>query len=327
MLISFTFRFIAQIFCALCFFIAHFAAHGQSDEFAKKPILVISGPGPDTAIRILAGELTPVWNQQIVAQTIAAASGKIASETVLRSKPDGNTLLSATSSLELAHHLGVNTVDVVNQLTPVAMISELPFILVVPSSKKWHSMQELVAFAKSNPGVLNYASGGNGTLPHLAGELLKQKAKIDITHIPFKAADQAATALLGGEVDMMFTSYPVVRGLVESGQLRVLAISSSKRSALLNQIPTLIELGFDNFNFLSWTCLFAPEGMPVERLNKIRKDINFALSKSSIKQQFLNLGFEPTPSELTDSQELTRYLKLDAIRLSEMLRQSGTKID
>jgi len=302
-------------------------AHAQTEEFPKKPVLVISGPGPDTAVRLLANELTSIWNQQIVAQTIAGASGKIASETVLKSKPDGYTLLSATSSLELAYFLGVNTVDVVNALTPVAMINELPFILVVPSSKNIHSIQELISYAKNNPGKLNYASGGNGTLPHLAAEMLKQKARIEITHIPFKAADQAAIALLGGEVDMMFTSYPVVRGLIESGQLRILAITSATRSLLLSKVPTLNELGFDNFNFLSWTCLFAPDGLGLDRIGKIRKDVSLALTNPVLKQQFLNLGFEPTPNELIDPRELTRFLKSDAMKLSEMLKQSGAKLD
>ncbi len=304
-----------------------FIAHAQTEEFPKKPVLFISGPGPDTAVRLLATELTPLWNQQIVAQTIASASGKIASETVIKSKPDGYTLLSATSSLELAHFLGVNPINIVNDLTPLAMINELPFILVIPSSKNIRTLQELITFAKNNPGKLNYASGGNGTLPHLAGEMLKQKARIEITHIPFKAADQAAVALLGGEIDMMFTSYPVVRGLVESGQLRILGITSSTRSALLSQVPTLNELGFDNFNFMSWTCIFAPEGLPADRLNKIRKDINTALTSPNLKQQFLNLGFEVTPSLLLEQRELAKYLKADATRLSELLKQSGAKID
>jgi tripartite-type tricarboxylate transporter receptor subunit TctC len=304
-----------------------FIAHAENDEFPQKPVLFISGPGPDTVVRLLATELTPLWNQQILAQTIASASGKIASETVLKSKPDGYTLLSATSSLELAHFLGVNTTDIVNELTPVAMINELPFILVTPSAKNIRTLQELITIAKNNPGKLNYASGGNGTLPHLAGEMLKQKAKIEITHIPFKAADQAVVALLGGEIDLMFTSYPVVRGLVEAGKLRILGITSSRRSAILSQVPTLNELGLDNFNFMSWTCIFAPEGLPPDRANKIRKDINIALTNPNLKQQFFNLGFEVTPNELIDQRELIKYLKADASRLSELLKQSGAKID
>lgn len=324
---SMNFKTLRKLFNTACLISILCMALARAQEFPTRPILIISGPGPDTAVRLLASELTPIWNQQIVPQTIAGASGKIASEAALKSKPDGYTLLSATSSLELAYLLGVNTIDVVNAMTPIAMINELPFILVVPNSKNIRTLQDLVAFAKSHPGKLNYASGGNGTLSHLAAELLRQKANIDITHIPFKAADQAALALLGGEVDMMFTSYPVVRGLVDSGQLRILAISSSKRSPALSQTPTLNELGYDHFNFMSWTCLFAPNGLPLERINKIRKDVNTALSNPNLKQQFLSMGFEPTPMELSDVKELSNYLKADAAKMSDLIKQSGAKLD
>jgi len=297
-----------------------------AQSYPNKPIRLISGPGPDIAARLLANQLSPKWGQQIIPETLAAASGKIAAETVLKSKPDGYTLLNATSSFQISHALGINGVDVVNELTPIIMTNVLPFILVVPAQAPFKSIAELVAKAKSSTQHLNYASGGNGTLPHLAAETFKSLSKLELVHVPFKSADQAALSVASGQVEMMFTSYPVVKGLVESGKLKILATTSSKRLDVLPDVPSMVELGFTEFNFISWTCLFAPVGTPQAVIAKIQSDASVALNSEELRRQYRQLGFE-LPSDEHMDEKLLSFLKKDSQKLNALLKSSQVKID
>jgi len=297
-----------------------------AQTYPNKPVRLISGPGPDIAARLLANQLSPKWGQQVIPETLAAASGKIAAETVLRAKADGYTILNATSSFQISHALGINSVDVVNELKPVALINVLPFILVIPTHAPFKNVSELIAKAKLSPQSLNYASGGNGTLPHLAAEAFKASTKAEIVHVPFKTADQAALAVASGQVEMMFTSYPVVKGLVESGKLKVLATTASKRLYVLPDIPTMIELGFGDFSFTSWTCLFTPIGTPGFVISKIQSDVRLALNSEEIKIQYRQLGFE-LPGEEQSDDKLSAFLIKDSQKLNALLKSNPIKID
>ncbi len=304
--------------------LAAFQAHAQ--PYPSKPIRLISGPGPDISARIIANQLSPRWGQQIIAETLPAASGKVAAETVLKAKSDGYTLLNATSSFQISHALGINTIDVVEDLTPVVMTNVLPFILVISSQAPFKTIAELIANAKSSPHRLNYASGGNGTLPHLAAETFKSVSKIELVHVPFKTADQAALSVASGQVEMMFTSYPVVKGLVESGKLRILATTGAKRLEALPDVPSMMELGFSDFNFVSWTCLFAPIGTSPLIVSKIQADVKDALKTEELKRQYRQLGFE-FPSEEHLDEKLGPFLKRDSIKLNNLLKSSQIRID
>jgi tripartite-type tricarboxylate transporter receptor subunit TctC len=297
-----------------------------AQPYPNKPVRLISGPGPDIAARLMANQLSPKWGQQIIPETLAAASGKVAAETVLKAKADGYTLLNATSSFQISHALGIHGVDVVSELTPVIMTNVLPFILVVPAQAPFKNVAELIAKAKSSPQSLNYASGGNGTLPHLAAETFKSLAKVDLIHVPFKTADQAALSVASGQVEMMFTSYPVVKGLVESGKLKILATTAAKRLEVLPDVPAMVELGFTEFSFISWTCIFAPIGTPPAVLSKIQADVRLALNSEELKKQYRQLGFE-LPSEEHMDEKLLSFLKKDSQKLNAILKSSQVKID
>lgn len=298
----------------------------SAQTYPSKPVRLISGPGPDIAARLLANQLSPKWGQQIIPETLAAASGKIAAETVLKAKADGYTILNATSSFQISYALGINSVDVVTELKPVSLINLLPFILVIPTHASFKNVSELIAKAKLSPQSLNYASGGNGTLPHLAAEAFKALTKAEIVHVPFKTADQAALAVASGQVEMMFTSYPVVKGLVESGKLKVLATTASKRLFILPEIPTMIELGFNDFSFTSWTCLFTPMDTPGFIISKIQSDVRLALNSEELKGQYRHLGFE-LPSEDHSDDKLLSFLNKDSQKLSALLKANRIKID
>ena len=302
------------------------ALQANAQPYPSKPVRLISGPGPDIAARIVANQLSPRWGQQIIAETLAAASGKVAAEAVQKAKADGYTLLNATSSFQISRALGINSIDVVEDLTPIVMTNVLPFILVTSSQAPFKTIAELVANAKSAPLRLNYASGGNGTLPHLAAETFKAMSKTELVHVPFKTADQAALSVASGQVEIMFTSYPVVKGLVESGKLRILATTGAKRMDALPDVPSMMELGFSDFNFVSWTCLFAPIGTSPLIVSKIQADVKEALKTEELKRQYKQLGFE-FPCEEHLYEKLGPFLKRDSIKLNTLLKSSQIRID
>ena len=297
-----------------------------AQAFPTKPVRLVSGPGPEAAARILAAALSEAWGQQVITETLPAASGKVAAETVARSAPDGYTLLNATSSFQIARALGVNPVNVATDLAPVALTNLLPFVLVVPAASEPRSVAELIARARSAPGKMNYASGGNGTLPHLAAELFKRLSGADIVHVPYKSADQASLALLASQVDMMFTSYPVVGGQVRAGKLRLLASTPARRPSGLPDAPTIAESGLAGFDLSSWTGVFAPLATPPAQVARLREDVSRALRSPNLRQQYGALGFESVPEELAGAR-LAQYLADDTAAWTRLVKDSGAKID
>lgn len=303
-----------------------------AQAFPVKPVRIVSGPGPDAAARMLAAALGTAWGQQVVTEVLPAASGKLAAETVAKSNADGYTLLNATSSFQIARALGVNSIDVATDLVPVALTNVLPFLLVVPAMPVVNgdtgvqTVAELVARARAAPGKLNYASGGNGTLPHLAAELFRRLTQADIVHVPYKGAEQAVLALMSGQVDMMFTSYPVVRGQVAAGKLRILATTAARRAEALPEVPTLAEVGFSEYELVSWTGLFAPAGTPPAVVAKLRADVAQAVRSDTLRQQYRALGFEMPPDELS-GERLAAFLRTDAARWTRLVKESGARVD
>ncbi len=300
-----------------------------AQSFPAKPVRIISGPGPDAAARMLAASLGAAWGQQVITEVLPAASGKVAAETVAKSSADGYTVLNATSSFQIARALGVNSIDVATDMVPVALTNVLPFLLVVPvvnGDKGVQSVADLVTRARAAPGKLNYASGGNGTLPHLAAELFRRLTQADIVHVPYKGAEQAVLALVSGQVDMMFTSYPVVRGQVAAGKLRILATTAARRAEALPEVPTLAEAGFSEYDLVSWTGLFVPAGTPPAVVAKLRADAAQAVRSDTLRQQYRSLGFEMPPDDLT-GERLTAFLRTDSARWTRLVKESGARVD
>jgi tripartite-type tricarboxylate transporter receptor subunit TctC len=207
--------------------------------------------------------------------------------------------------------------DFQKDLTPVSLLATLPFILVANSNSPIKSVKDLITNAKSQPGKLNYASSGNGTPAHLAGEMLKQMTGIDIAHIPYKSAAAGVTDVLGGQVNVMFVPAPSALPFIRSNQLRALAVSSPKRYSLLPEVPTVAEEGYPNFAIVGWNGINAPAKTPPNVIEKLNKEFVKIMRQKDVQEKAIAAGFEPIGSSV---EEFTQFLKRDISRSLEVIK-------
>ena len=260
-----------QGLAALCLLLPLAAA---AQPFPSKPIrLIVAYPagGPnDLSARTFGQKVADLLGQPVIVENRAGAAGNIGSQFVARSPADGYTLLNGASALTIAPALSRNLgYDVAKDFAPVGLTAISSFVLTVHPSVPVTSIRELLALARKRPGGLNYASSGVGAPPHLAGELLKTMAGVDILHVPYKGVGQSIGDLVGGQVDMMFTSPPNAVPHVKQGRLRALAVSTARRSALLPEVPTIAESGLKGFDIGTWFGWLAPAGTPPEIVNRL----------------------------------------------------------
>jgi tripartite-type tricarboxylate transporter receptor subunit TctC len=283
------------------------AAHAQA--YPERPIkMIVPTPpgGPiDTMARVVANGLGPVLGQSIVIDNRGGAGNTIGSAEAARATPDGYTLLfSSASGLVISPLLYAHPgYDPVKSFEPVAATTDIPLVLVVNPAVPAKSVQELVADAKAHPGQLNFASGGSGTLPHLAGELLKQMAGIDIVHVPYKGGGPGLTDTVGGQTQIMFDVPATVMPFAKAGKLRVLAVASATRDPFLPDVPTMAESGFPGFQATSWTALLAPAGTPRPVTAKLNAAVDRALNSNDVRSTLAKLGANPIggpPGTLTE---------------------------
>ena len=279
-----------------------------AQTFPNKPIRVVipyqAGGGTDNLVRVIAPEVSSTIGQQIVVDNRPGAASAIGTEIVANAAPDGYTLLATDSAVLINPGLIKNLpFDTVKSLTGVTMMATAPVLLVVHPSVKANTLQELIALAKAKPGALNYASGGNGTAPHLAGELMKLVAGVYIVHVPYKGTGPATTALLSGDVQMQFTGISSAKPLVESGKLRAIALTGGKRNSAMPDVPSFEEAGLKGVEANSWWGLYAPSATPPAVLKTINEHFARALRKPELAERLAGLGFEivaNAPEEHTD---------------------------
>ena len=273
-------------------------AQAQSN-YPDRPVRVEVGfaaGGPlDVVARLLADKLSQIWGKPVVVENISGAGGNIAADRVAKATPDGYTLLLATNV-----NIAVNPkvyknmpFDPLKDLVPVTQVAYSPNILVVPNDLPVKSVQELVAYAKANPGKVTYASAGVGTTQHLAGELFKVAAKIDIQHVPYRGAAPAVTDLLGGRVSMFFGPPSSLLPLVKDGKVRALAVTSAKRFPAVPDLPTMIEAGYPDFVSILSQGWMVPAGTPKDIVEKIYKDTAKALDAPEVRERLQKIGNEP----------------------------------
>ena len=231
--------------------------------------------------------------------------GNIGGQIVSRAKPDGYTLLLAYSGYQVGNpHLFKKAGwDPIKDFVPVAMLTRAPQVLTARANLPANNLRELIAYAKANPGKLNYASSGNGSIQHIAGELFKQMTGTFITHIPYKGAGPAVTDLLGGQVDLFFTTPASVVSQIKADKLKGLAVTSQSRLASLPQVPTATEAGLKNYNLDSWFALYAPAGTPAEVVQQLNKEINKILATAEVRKKAEDAGTTVdtmTPAQLGD---------------------------
>ena len=268
-----------------------------AQNYPDKPIKIIVGPGPDLLARIAGEKILEDWGQSVIVDPRPAAGGIVAGDSVAKSAPDGYTLLLSTGSYT------INSV-----LQP-----KMPY----DSSSPIKSVKELVSNAKAQPGKLNYASSGNGTPAHLAGEMLKQMSGADITHIPYKSAAAGVTDVLGGQVNFMFVPAPSALPFIHSNQLRALAVSSPKRYSQLPDVPTVAEEGYPNFSIVGWNGINVPAKTPASVIDKLNKEFVKIMRQKDTQEKAIAAGFEPIGSSV---EEFTQFLKRDISRSSEVIK-------
>ena len=306
--------------------VALLAAGGTSaQEFPSKAIRIIVGPGPDIVARIFGQKLTDAWGQQMLIDTRPGGGGTIAAETVAKAPPDGYTLLLASASYTINAVLQPGSYDLFRDFSAVSFAASSPFLFIVHPSVPARSVNELIALAKSKPGQLNYASSGNGTPPHLAGEMFKSMAHVNIVHVPYKNASPAMIDTISGQVQAMFVILPLGLPHVQAAKVRALAVTGAKRSALAPQLPTVAESGIPAFEVIGWNGFLAPAATPRPVVTKLNGELSRALKQTDVPQRLANVGYEP--AAVNSPEEFTAYMKAEVAKWAKVVKEAGVKLD
>jgi tripartite-type tricarboxylate transporter receptor subunit TctC len=311
--------------------LAPYAAAADSPNYPSKPIRVITnappGSSPDVIARIIGERLAPVLGQPIVVDNRPGASGTIALAAVARAQPDGYTLGTMTFPHAVAPALLAAQLpyDTARDLAPVRQTTRASIFLIVRTESPLRSVSELVAAAKSQPGRLTYASPEKGTPPHLAAEVFKQRAGIDIYHVPYKGAPAALAALLGEQIDLLSASASTVLAPIRSGRLRVLATSGPSRFAALPEVPTLRELGFTDFDVRDWQGLVAPSRTPRPVIERLAAEVAKVLEQPDIQQRIAGMGMEPVVDSSPEA--FGALIQSEIARWAKVVREAGIRVD
>ena len=296
-----------------------------AQDFPTKPIRVVVGPGPDIVARIMGQKFTEAWGQQVVIDPRPAAGGAVAAEAVAKAAPDGYTLLLSSASYPINAALQLGTTDVIRDFSAVALAASAPFILMVHPSLPVRSLPELIALAKKRPGQINYASSGNGTPPHLAAEMFKVAAAINIVHVPYKGAGQAMIDLVGGQVQMAFAIVSAALPQVQAGKVRALGITSLQTSPLAPDLPTLNALGVAGFDVRGWNGFVAPAGTPRAIVAKLNAEAMRALKQPEVVQRLKVAGYEAAAEN--SPEQFADFIKAELAKWTKVVRESGAKVD
>lgn len=302
-------------------------AQAQFQPNKSVRIVVPFPPGGTTDIlaRELAVQLAPRWKQSVVVENKAGAGGTIGTAEIAKSAADGyHLMVTATHQVINPSLMKKLPYDARKEFTPIALVGAVPNVLVVHPSLTANSVSDFIALAKAQPGKLSFGSTGIGGSNHLAGELFKAMAGIEMTHIPYKGAAPAMTDLLGGQIPVMFDSVPTVIQHVRSGKLRALGVTSLRRSASLPEVPTIDEAGVRGFDATAWFGLYAPGAMPADITQRLSNDILAVLRSDAIRESFAKHGVEP--GTLTQSQFASFYLtELD--KWARVIERANVKLD
>ena len=314
----------AALGCALA------ATPACAQPYPDKPIRVIvpvpAGGTPDVVARMVAPGLSALLGQQLVIDNRGGAGGLIGAELAAKAAPDGYTLFfSSPGSLTILPHMHKTVgYDTLRDFAPVSLVAIGPFLLITHPSVPVKTVKDLIALAKAQPGKLNYASAGSGAANHLAMELFKSMAAVDITHVPYKGAPQAITDLIGGSVDLMFNSIPPVIQHIRAGRLRLLAVSSAKRSPQLPDVPTVSEAGVPGYEFTTWFGLLAPARTPPAILARLNAELVKVVHAPDMKAQLEIQGYDPVGGT---PQEFSAFIRAENAKYAKLVRLSGAKVD
>lgn len=306
------------------------ATQAAAQAYPSKPIRIIvgfaAGGSTDKLARVIGLRMAEVLGQPVVIDNRPGAAGNIASEAAASAAPDGYTLFMATlSSQAINPHLYAKIkFDPLKSFQPIGMVAKYPLLLVVSPQLQVNSVQELVSYAKSNPGKTFYASSGNGSPAHLAGELFKDATSLDTSHVPYKGGGPAMLALMSNEAQFGFETIPSAIGHARGGKLKALAVTSDKRSVAAPELPTMQEAGLKKFSVTSWAGLLVPAGTPKAIVDKLVQATQATLETPSVKTALVNDGAEPgggTP------EQFATFMSSELKAWGEVVRSANVKLD
>ena len=307
---------------------AFLAGGAPAQEFPQKSIRFIvpfpPGGATDGLARILGEKMTETWKQQVVIDNRAGAGGNIGAEIAAKAPADGHTIiivgLSHAANLSLYSRLNYHPV---RDFTPISQVVSIHAFLVTHPSLPVKSVRELVALARAKPGALNYASGGNGSSPHMAMELFKSLAKIDLVHVPYKGT-QSVIGILRGETALLFENLISVGAHIKSGQLRVLAVGASERSSALPEVPTVAEAGVPGYNVVLWFGMLAPAGTPGTAVTAIHREISNILKLPDVKARLATQAADPVGSS---PEQFDAFIKSEIAKWAKVVKENRLKVD
>ncbi|HKA80154.1 MAG TPA: tripartite tricarboxylate transporter substrate binding protein [Xanthobacteraceae bacterium] len=302
-------------------------AAALAQDYPSRPVLFVnpyaSGGGTETMARLLGRKLEQRLGKPFVIESRPGAGTSIGATFVAKSPPDGHTILLATSTT-MAINVSIYkslSYDPAKDLTPVALFSDVPFILAVNPALPVHSIDDLVKLAKSTPGGLAYASNGHGGAGHLYAELLKSMAGIEMTHVPYKGLAPALNDVVAGHVALTFGDFGTALPLVKAGRLRALGVTTKDRVGAAPEIPPLNEAGLPGYVASSWQMVAAPAGIPRPILDKLNGELRAILAEPDVREDFINRGVVPVVSPLPD--ELQHFVRTEIVRWSKVVEQAG----
>ena len=316
-----------RFFLSVLLSLSCFAAYAWPTKPVRIVVAYPPGGGIDVLARQLADKLSPAWGQPVVVENKPGANTIVATDAVAKSAADGHTVLMTTdATFSINPHLYARLpYDAQRDFTPVTMLVLLQQLLVAHPAVPFNDLKGLIETAKAKPGSINYASYGSGSQPHLAGEMLKNKAGIDLVHVPYKGISLAVPAVMAGEVQLTFAGIATSMPQLKAGRIKALAIGGSARSPLLPQVPTFSELGYPEVETHAWFGLFLPAGSPKEAVARIYQDSRKILDESDFRQkQLVEKGYEVVGSSPDD---FVNYLKRDSESRARAVRISGAKAE
>ena len=306
---------------ALCVLAIVSPSHAQ--DYPTRSIRVIVGPGPDIIPRLFGPKITEVLGQQVIIEPRPGAGGVIAAQSVANAAADGYTLLQATASYTINTALQTSALDMRKDFAPVTLVSTIPFVLVVHPSVPAKTLSELIVYAKAHPGKLNYASSGVGTPPHLAGELFKTMAGVDIVHVPFREANSALNSVISGATQMAFVIASIAQAQMSGGMVRGIAVTSKQPSALVPGVPPVAQAGLPGFEVIGWNGFVAPKRTPQPVIAKLSAALLAGLDDADLRKRVAAAGYEP--AEKNTPQQFAAFIAADTTKWLDLVAKTNMK--
>jgi tripartite-type tricarboxylate transporter receptor subunit TctC len=306
-------------------------ASAQDVNFPNKPIHLIVGYAPgggtDIVARLLGAKVGEDTGQAVVVENRPGGSGVLAAREVAKAKPDGYTLMMGVVSLmTIEPNLEKDfPLDTVKDFAPVTLTASVPHIIVVNPSLPIHSIGELIAYAKSHPGELKFPSAGNGTTPHIAGELFKHMANVKLVHVPYKSSGQSIPDLVAGRVNVGFDTYPAAAPLVRAGKVRAIAVTSTKRLAEFPDVPTVAEAGLPGYQFATWYGIFAPAATPPAVVDKLHAEFQKAMQAPDVHEKLVKMGADD--SATATPADFGKLVRADLARFRKVIKDAGITLE